>query len=544
MYDEYDNEYYDTDEYVLEDAFDDGYYQALIDMGIDPDDIVEEDANIFDDDYFDDEAMEATALKKAVVGLLPGVPGVKIPLIIGDIVHNIRINKSVVVSKYDVMNVYGEKKGAEMYEKTVKFFVTNGLLPHESAGANQITFKMLTPEGKKFIHGYYAACDEICQFDFGTAKVHAGAFNKEATAQSVVTGIWVVNNIRTLLGDTFLGKASSVASVIAPKVAGTGVATFVISSLICTTFLVADAVRSYQSSKKFNEVMSKAKEDAFDDGYYQALIDFGYDLDDDAMEDVDIFDEDYFDEAMEGNPENKKKRRAYDYRQAGLTAKEVEAMQAKGREFGEKNYLRKKYGMDKYSANRVREKMRDQDDKITSKLHASRVNRYRNSTDATNHGFNNDSDGWIDRSTHGKKRGGLDREDRLASSGLHGDGPRNKYIATDRLSTAKKNAEAKDSMDRVVGVKKSDKQRFNDMSRAYHRHDGTLSPTPTYYKTLSKHMIEKEKLAKQQARKAKGRQILDKVSSIANTRVPSPREMVRGYRFVDPSKMARTDGFW
>ena len=160
MYDEYDNEYYDTDEYVLEDAFDDGYYQALIDMDIDPDDIVEEDANMFDDDYFDDEAMEATALKKAVVGLLPGVPGVKIPLIIGDIVHNIRINKSVVVSKYDVMNVYGEKKGAEMYEKTVKFFVTNGLLPHESAGANQITFKMLTPEGKKFIHGYYAACDE------------------------------------------------------------------------------------------------------------------------------------------------------------------------------------------------------------------------------------------------------------------------------------------------------------------------------------------------------------------------------------------------
>lgn len=520
MYDEYDNEYYDTDEYVLEDAFDDGYYQALIDMGIDPDEIAEEDVDIFDDDYFDD-VMEATALKKAVVGLIPGVPGVKIPLIIGDIVHNIRINKSVVVSKYDVMNVYGEKKGAEMYEKTVKFFVTNGLLPHESAGANQITFKMLTPEGKKFIHGYYAACDEICQFDFGTAKVHAGAFNKEATAQSVVTGIWVVNNIRTLLGDTFLGKASSVASVIAPKVAGTGVATFVISSLICTTFLVADAVRSYQSSKKFNEVMSKAKEDAFDDGYYQALIDFGYDLDDDAMEDVDIFDEDYFDEAMEGNPENKKKRRAHDYMQAGLTAKEVEAMQAKGRE------IAKQYRYD--SNNHAREQLRDRDDKITKKLHAMRANRYRNSTDAIN---------------HGKKNGGLHREHRLANA----DGGRRKRPKYDwssyRHGDAETAAEVKDSMDRAVGIKKSDKQRLNDMSRTYHRYDGTLKPTPTYYKMLSKHMIEKEKLAKQQARKAKGRQILDKVSSIANTRVPSPREMVRGYRLVDPSKMARTDGFW
>lgn len=47
---------YDDFDYALEDAFDEGYYQALIDMGIDPDDITdiaEEDVDMFDDDYFE-----------------------------------------------------------------------------------------------------------------------------------------------------------------------------------------------------------------------------------------------------------------------------------------------------------------------------------------------------------------------------------------------------------------------------------------------------------------------------------------------------------
>ena len=45
---------------ALEDAYDDGYVQALMDMGVDPDNIAEEDVDMFDDNYFD-EAMEGPA---------------------------------------------------------------------------------------------------------------------------------------------------------------------------------------------------------------------------------------------------------------------------------------------------------------------------------------------------------------------------------------------------------------------------------------------------------------------------------------------------
>lgn len=57
--------------------------------------------------------------------------------------------------------------------------------------------------------------------------------------------------------------------------------------------------------------LDMALEDAFDEGYYQALIDMGIDPEDIAEEDVDIFDDDYFDGAMEGNPDNRKAKRKY-----------------------------------------------------------------------------------------------------------------------------------------------------------------------------------------------------------------------------------------
>jgi hypothetical protein len=62
----------------------------------------------------------------------------------------------------------------------------------------------------------------------------------------------------------------------------------------------------------YDEELDMALEDAYDDGYIQALIDMGVDPDDIAEEDVDMFDDNYFDEAMEGNPENKAKRREWE----------------------------------------------------------------------------------------------------------------------------------------------------------------------------------------------------------------------------------------
>lgn len=58
--------------------------------------------------------------------------------------------------------------------------------------------------------------------------------------------------------------------------------------------------------------LDMALEDAYDDGYVQALLDMGVDPEDIAEEDVDMFDDNYFDDAMEGNPVNKIRRRAFD----------------------------------------------------------------------------------------------------------------------------------------------------------------------------------------------------------------------------------------
>ena len=54
-----------------------------------------------------------------------------------------------------------------------------------------------------------------------------------------------------------------------------------------------------------NAELDYTLESAYEDGYYQALADMGYEFDDessydDAEEDVDIFDENYFDDASEG----------------------------------------------------------------------------------------------------------------------------------------------------------------------------------------------------------------------------------------------------
>ena len=50
----------------------------------------------------------------------------------------------------------------------------------------------------------------------------------------------------------------------------------------------------------YNDELDMILESAYEDGYYQALADMGYEFDDEAIEDVDIFDEDCFDDAMEG----------------------------------------------------------------------------------------------------------------------------------------------------------------------------------------------------------------------------------------------------
>ena len=61
----------------------------------------------------------------------------------------------------------------------------------------------------------------------------------------------------------------------------------------------------------YDEELDMALESAYDDGYTQALIDMGVDPNEIAEEDVDMFDDNYFDDAMEGNAANKAAKNAY-----------------------------------------------------------------------------------------------------------------------------------------------------------------------------------------------------------------------------------------
>jgi hypothetical protein len=58
----------------------------------------------------------------------------------------------------------------------------------------------------------------------------------------------------------------------------------------------------------YNDELDMILEDAYEDGYYQALADMDYEFDDEASEDVDIFDEDCFDDASEGAARDYRKK--------------------------------------------------------------------------------------------------------------------------------------------------------------------------------------------------------------------------------------------
>lgn len=95
----------------------------------------------------------------------------------------------------------------------------------------------------------------------------------------------------------------------------------------------------------YDEELDMALEDAYDDGYYQALADMGYELDAEVMEDteLDMFDDDYFEEAVEGNPINKAKKKVWEYEKSGADTGVVPDSASKIRQFRERNY---NYGLD------------------------------------------------------------------------------------------------------------------------------------------------------------------------------------------------------
>lgn len=292
---------------------------------------------IFMDEYFDDAiedidldmydeydiAEENTALKKFAVGALTGPLGI----LIGNIIHNSRVNKSVVIDRRMVCATFGDKEGNKSYNQAMNFFIKNDLLDQRYANADRVKYTDLTKKGKLFMNGYYSKLNEIQQFDMDKARDNSNNVN----AQAVVQTVGVVADVGSKISN-YAGAAAAREALAAIGIglgAAHGALGFgAVCALTVTAFNVADTVKQWISSAKFKDVIQNGNEDVsiFDDEYF--------DYDDEASEDVDIFSEDYFDDAMEGNPDNKKKKQIYQYKQAGLSGADAYIMRAEHNNFG------------------------------------------------------------------------------------------------------------------------------------------------------------------------------------------------------------------
>jgi hypothetical protein len=258
----YNDEIFDA----LEDAYNDGYNQAILDT--------------YDDSYIDeedmyDEATEATALKKAIISILGGPVGE----LIGNIVHQSRVNKSEVASLANCISEYGDKAGRSAYNSTLDFFIKNGLIVDTNKDRLKIMYKDLTPKGKQFMRGYYSCIDEIKQFDYGRANAASGAANKEAIVTGVATPLNIARKIKELItASNTISKVNSLLASYGVQAAvsgGTSIVGNALIGLIATSFNIADTVKSAKSSKVYKETMRNAKEsiEMFDEMYFEDIYD-------------------------------------------------------------------------------------------------------------------------------------------------------------------------------------------------------------------------------------------------------------------------------
>lgn len=272
---------------------------------------------IFMDEYFDDAiedidldmhdeydiAEENTALKKFAVGALTGPLGI----LVGNIIHNSRVNKSVVIDRRMVCATFGEKDGNKSYNQAMNFFIKNDLLDQRYANADRVKYTDLTKKGKLFMNGYYSKLNEIQQFDMDKARDNSNNVNAQAAVQTVGVIADVGTKISSYAGAAAARDAAAMIGLSFSTLHG-ALGFGAICSLTVTAFNIADAVKQWMSSAKFKDVMRNGNEDVsiFDNEYFDDI-----DYDDGISEDVclDIFDEDYFEDAMEGNPVNKAKKK-------------------------------------------------------------------------------------------------------------------------------------------------------------------------------------------------------------------------------------------
>ena len=211
-------------------------------------------------------AMEDVAGKKFVVGALTG----RIGILAANVVHNVKVNKSIVISRNASIRAYGDNNGSKKYNEAVKFLLDNELLKEDNANNQIIMFKDLTQRGKRFIYGYYEKMDEICQFNMNDAMDATKAIN----ASGVVQTVGIVASITTFIAGAFVKSAiNGLLGMFGLALPAPGIGFYCV--LAATAFNVVDAIKSWVSSATFNKIMKNAytAESAFESIYNDAFLD-------------------------------------------------------------------------------------------------------------------------------------------------------------------------------------------------------------------------------------------------------------------------------
>jgi hypothetical protein len=262
---------------------------------------------IFNDAYFDNDDYDVDSANESIAGWLLANFAVFTTLLIKTIVrYSKQASKShkTIVSVNDMVAHGMSRAEATKYAKKSIEWLRNRGYTYVDSSAPILTYRDLTAEGKQFVDGYFEYIGDMDTFSIRKA-INANK-SKLATLSRVADNVTAVLNTIIIV---FYTAASPGGILLFP--ATLAVAYWAGTDLGESIVRIINQVR--YSDKKPNA--ADAIESAYEDGYYQALADMGYD--DIADEDVDIFDEDCFDDAMEGNLENKAKKKIWEYEQSG-----------------------------------------------------------------------------------------------------------------------------------------------------------------------------------------------------------------------------------
>ena len=181
------------------------------------------DDNIFDESYFTDEEYDV-ATETIVIDL-----GYLI-WIIGAVIRFIRLNKVDVnpgklKGKFldlDKLIEAGipEEQAVSEYKKTVKFLISrNFVKPNITIASNSIDYEDLTPNGKKFLSGYYERIGKIDTYSINKAlKEENSNIVKKLNTKNIINAI--VAALVQVLGGVLTGGSLGVVMVVLSVITG------------------------------------------------------------------------------------------------------------------------------------------------------------------------------------------------------------------------------------------------------------------------------------------------------------------------------------